>query len=117
MSRIINSRKRLVIALGFMLTALVAASSLWTLSSFAAGAKIPKLYKDAALTTEGYQFASGETVYAMASGLTASRGYKFEVLDPSGVQVKLGECKTGSTTATDNFSAGAVSNSADFKWV
>ena len=118
MSRIINSRKRLVMVLAFMAVALLAVSSLWTNSSFASGAKISKLYKDAALTTEGYQFASGETVYAQATSLTASRGYKFQVFDPSGAPVFLSaNCQTGSTTATDSFSTGALSNAADFKWV
>ncbi|QQG41414.1 MAG: chitobiase/beta-hexosaminidase C-terminal domain-containing protein [Candidatus Woesebacteria bacterium] len=81
------------------------------------GAKIDKLYKNAGLLTEGYQFAVNETVYAKATNLTTSRGYKFEAKNSSGVSMYLGACKTGSTTASDSFTPTTVSGSSSWTWI
>lgn len=86
-------------------------------TAMAAGPKVDKLFRDAALTNEDYIFSVGESVYARASNLITSRGYKLEARNASGVSVYLGSCRTGATTATDSYTPTTVSNATDWTWV
>src|SRR4051794_27859833 len=83
----------------------------------AAGPKMNKLFTDAALTDEDYQFAVGQTVYAQASSLSSNRGYKLEAKNASGASAYLGSCKSGATTATDSYAPTTASGAADWTWV
>ena len=81
------------------------------------GPRVNKIFSDAALTNEDYQFAVGDTVYAQATNLTAARGYKLEAFDAANVSQYLGPCKTGATTASDSYAPTTPSGLADWTWV
>jgi hypothetical protein len=81
------------------------------------GPKIDKIYSDAALANEDYQFAVGDTVYAKGTNLTAARGYKFEAFNAAGASQYLGLCKTGATTASDSYAPTTPSGSTNWNWV
>jgi VCBS repeat-containing protein len=73
-----------------------------------AGAKINKLFVDDVLTTEGYQIAAGDPIWAQATNLTSTRGYQFEVKGFDGSSVYSSVCKTGSTSLSDKFPGGLL---------
>ena len=81
------------------------------------GPKVDKLFRNAGLTDEAYQYALGETVFAQATNLTASRGYKLEVFNASNASVHLSACLTGATTATDSYTPVTLSTATAFRWV
>ena len=79
-----------------------------------AGARMNKLFRDAALTNEDYLFAVGDTVYAQASNLNTGRGYKLELLNAAGASQYLGPCKTGAATASDSYIPTTLSDALDW---
>ena len=64
---------------------------------------VPLIYADAARTVRRAVFERGDTVYARATGLNASRSYRFEVLRPGGVLVQTSSCFTGVTEKDDSY--------------
>jgi hypothetical protein len=81
------------------------------------GPKVNKLFRNAGLTDEAYQYALGETTFAQATNLNASFGYKLEVFNASNASVHLSACLTGATTATDSYTPVTLSNATAFRWV
>ncbi|MBI4092106.1 MAG: chitobiase/beta-hexosaminidase C-terminal domain-containing protein [Candidatus Levybacteria bacterium] len=75
-----------------------------------------KLYKDASRTTEGYQFALGDTVHAQASGLNTNHGFKFDVKDLDGTVIPgtTTICITGDAIPGFTYTTTDISDNRDF---